>query len=270
VTELYVGTSGWSYSAWNGPFYPKGLAQSKWLEYLSHIFNFVEVDSTFYSIPSPFRVEKWQKNTPPEFRFTAKMPRVITHEKAMTDCLGEMELFYSALAPLKEKLLAFVIQLPPSISYKTGFRAMKNFVGILDSRYRYAVEVRHPSWFNEEFYGFLEQEGVCLVWNQLDTIRAPAMVTADLTYVRLIGDRSISEADFGRIQKDRIEEMRYWAGEIERAKTSRMMKIGIVAANNHYAGFGPGTANMMRKMIGVQETQFGTEKAQAKLYDFGI
>jgi uncharacterized protein YecE (DUF72 family) len=61
VTELYVGTSGWSYSAWNGPFYPKGLAQAKWLEYLSHIFNFVEVDSTFYSIPSPFCVEKWQK-----------------------------------------------------------------------------------------------------------------------------------------------------------------------------------------------------------------
>ena len=206
-------------------------------------------------------------NTPDDFRFAAKIPRVITHEKAMTNCLRELELFYSALAPLREKLLCFVIQLPPSISFKGGFRALKNFVGILDAKYRYAVEVRHPSWFNEEFYAFLKAEQVCLVWNQLDTIRAPAVVTTDFLYLRLIGDRSISEKDFGKIQKDRIAEMEYWAEEVDKAK-AKGLKIGIVAANNHYAGFGPGTAEMFRKIIGCAEKTI--EDKQQRLTDFGV
>ena len=250
-------------------FYPKGMEQTRWLQHYASIFDYVEVDSTFYSIPSPFRVKKWATNTPSDFRFTVKMPKVITHERAMTDCLRELELFYSALAPLKEKLLCYLIQLPPSISFKTGFRALRNFVGILDRRHRYAVEVRHPSWFGEELYDFLRAENICLVWNQLDDIKAPPVVTADFVYLRLIGDRSISEHEFGRIQKDRVAEMEGWAEEIKKSMAAGL-KIGIVAANNHYAGFGPGTANIFRRMVGLSELQFGAEKAQAKLSDFGI
>jgi uncharacterized protein YecE (DUF72 family) len=134
LARLYLGCSGWSYTAWQGPFYSKELEQTKWLQYYSSILDFVEVDSTFYSIPSPFRVKKWAIHTPADFRFTAKMPKVITHEKAMTDVIRELKLFCSAMAPLKEKVLAFPIQLPPPISFKTGFRAMKNFANVLDKR----------------------------------------------------------------------------------------------------------------------------------------
>ncbi len=144
MTRLYVGCSGWSYSSWQGPFYPKGLEQSRWLQYYSRVFDYVEINSTFYSIPSHFSVKKWGINTPVDFRFTAKMPKVITHEKAMSNALRELDYFYSAMAPLREKLLAFLIQLPSSISFKTGFHAMKGFVSVLDKRYRYSVEVRHP------------------------------------------------------------------------------------------------------------------------------
>lgn len=268
MEHLYVGTSGWSYSAWLGPFYPKGLPQTKWLEYVSHIFDFVEIDSTFYSIPSPFRVKKWLTNTPAEFRFAAKIPKVITHEKAMIDCDRELEFFYSGLAPLKEKLLAFVIQLPPSISYKSGQRALKNFIAILDKKYRYAVEVRHASWFNNEFYDYLRTQEVCLVWNQLDTIQAPPVLITDFLYLRLIGDRSINEKDFGRIQKDRVAEMEYWAEQLEKTKTTGL-KIGIVAANNHYAGFGPGTATTFRRMLGIQPSS-NLDRKQSSLGDYGL
>lgn len=133
-------------------------------------------------------------------------------------------------------------------------------------RYRYAVEVRHRSWFDDEFHSFLRKVNVALVWNQLDAIQAPPVVTTDFVYIRLIGDRSIQEHDFGRIQKDRIHEMEFWADELEKLPGS--VKIGVVAANNHYAGFGPGTASTFRAMIGLPEAKVGS--AQTSLADFGV
>ncbi|AIF83932.1 hypothetical protein NTE_01872 [Candidatus Nitrososphaera evergladensis SR1] len=88
---------------------------------------------------------------------------------------------------------------------------------ILNKQYRYAVEIRHPSWFNDELYDFLKRKGICLVWNQLDDIKAPPIVTTDFIYLRLIGDRSISEHEFGRIQKDRVPEMELLAQEVKKA-----------------------------------------------------
>jgi uncharacterized protein YecE (DUF72 family) len=276
MAHLYIGCSGWSYPAWQGPFYPKGLERARWLQHYARIFDFVEIDSTFYSIPSLFRVKKWAINTPPSFRFTAKMPKVITHEKAMSNSLRELDLFYSSMAPLREKLLAFLIQLPPSISFKTGFKVLKEFVSVLDARYRYGIEVRHPSWFNDEFYNFLHENAICLAWNQLDAIKAPPVLTTDFAYIRLIGDRSILEQDFGHIQKDRSKEIVEWANELLLLSSSKATKrerealsIGIVAANNHYAGFGPATANAMRKALNLEEAAIN-KKEQKDLIDFGI
>lgn len=132
-------------------------------------------------------------------------------------------------------------------------------------RYRYAVEVRHRSWFDDQFYSFLRKENVALAWNQLDAIQAPPVVTTDFVYIRFIGDRSIQEHEFGRIQKDRVHEMELWADELEKLPSS--VKIGVVAANNHYAGFGPGTASTFRTMIGMPEAKVGS--AQTSLADFG-
>ena len=266
--HLHVGCSGWSYTAWVGPFYPRGLPQTKWLENYSKLFDYVEVDSSFYSIPSPIRTTKWSKVTPANFRFTTKMPKLITHDKVFYNVDRELELFYGAMTPLKDKLLCVLIQLPSSITYKSGTATFKNFMRIADPQFRYAIEVRHNSWFNDDFYEYLSAENVCLVWNQLDTIQAPPVLTTNFAYLRFIGDRSISEHDFGCIQKDRLAEMQYWAAELKRAKNTRMVKIGIVAANNHYAGFGPGTAGQFRKMLGL-ERQVQEEK-QLTLSEFGI
>lgn len=100
-----------------------------------------------------------------------------------------------------------------------------------------------------------------MVWNQLDKIQSPAIVTSDFTYLRLIGDRSIKEADFGKIQKDREYEMRYWSDRFkETQENDKDVKLGIVAANNHYAGFGAATANMFRVMRGLAPVEWGMQK----------
>ena len=93
-----------------------------------------------------------------------------------------------------------------------------------------------------------------MVWSQLAGIRTPPIVTTDFIYIRFIGDRSIDEKDFGKIQKDRVSEMRKWARRVKRVEEeNKQLNLAIVASNNHYAGFGPGTANMFRKMVGLSE-----------------
>ena len=225
------------------------------------MFNYVEVDSTFYRIPDEFMVKNWDKRTPADFRFTAKFPKVITHDKKFIDVEKELTLFYDAMKPLKNKLLALLIQLPPGLKITEGMEALKQYDFFFDDTYRYAVEVRHPSWFSDLAYNFFSNNNICMVWNQLDTIRSPPIVTSDFTYLRLIGDRSIREEDFGRIQKNRDMEMTYWSDRIKKAQTDeKELKVGIVAANNHYAGFGAATANMFRVMNGMSPVEWGINK----------
>jgi hypothetical protein len=104
-------------------------------------------------------------------------------------------------------------------------------------------------------YNFFANNDVCLVWSQLAELQTPPILTTDFLYLRLIGDRSIQEKDFGRIQIDRVLEMEKWAENIKTVEDERI-KLAIIAANNHYAGFGPGTANVFRNMLGMPEAKW--------------
>ncbi|MGH9924304.1 MAG: DUF72 domain-containing protein [Nitrososphaeraceae archaeon] len=261
--QYYIGCSGWSYSSWQGHFYPKGIENSKWLKYYSKVFNYVEIDSTFYRIPNEFMVKNWYQRTPENFRFTAKFPKVITHDKRLLDLdKDQLNYFFNSISELKEKLLTLLIQLPPSIDIVEGLDALRNILPYLDKGFRYAVEVRHRSWFQDLAYNFFRNNRMCLVWSQLADIRTPPIVTSDSVYVRLIGDRSIQEKDFGRIQIDRIKEMkklaRNFKGDPNEGNLSKV-RYAIVAANNHYAGFGPGTVNIFRQLLGLKEVKWGGE-----------
>ena len=256
--KFYIGCSGWSYTAWKGPFYPSEIKNSKWLEFYSKVFDYVEIDSSFYNIPNIFMVKQWLKKTKEDFRFTAKFPKVITHDKRLKNVDNELQLFFKAIEPLCDKTLALLIQLPPSIEIMEGLQRLRELVHKLDNRFRYAVEVRHQSWFQDLAYNFFANNNICMVWSQIVGIRTPPIVTSDFLYLRFIGDRSLQEKDFGRIQKDRSPEMRKWVNRIKRAEKSneeenKRLKFAIVAANNHYAGFGPMSANIFRKMIGLKE-----------------
>ena len=204
-------------------------------------------------------VRNWVKKTPDNFKFTAKFPKVITHDKHLVDVNEEVYTFLDNMEPLQEKTLALLIQLPPSMQIMPGLQNLKDLVRLLDGRFRYAVEVRHPSWFQDLAYNFFANNDICMVWSQLARMSTPPIVTTDFLYVRFIGNRSIDEKDFGRIQKNRVIEMKQWADEIKNVESGKErgrekeVNLAMIAANNHYAGFGPGTANLFRKMVGLPE-----------------
>jgi uncharacterized protein YecE (DUF72 family) len=232
------------------------------LRYYSKVFDYVEIDSSFYRIPNEFMVKNWYKRTPQNFKFTAKLPKVITHDKRLRNIdEDQVDYFFDSMSELKEKLLALLIQLPPSVEIVEGLDALRNILPHLDKGFRYAVEVRHRSWFQDLAYNFFANNDMCLVWSQLAEIRTPPVVTSDFVYIRFIGDRSIiQERDFGRIQIDRIKEMKKVARNFKEDETNEgnlsNVKLAIVAANNHYAGFGPGTVNMFRQLLGLREVNW--------------
>jgi uncharacterized protein YecE (DUF72 family) len=263
--KYHIGCSGWSYTSWKGPFYPPNLENSDWLRFYSQVFDYVEIDSSFYSIPDQFMVKNWVKRTPDNFRFTAKFPKVITHDKLLADVEENVEQFLENIEPLEKKTLALLIQLPPSLEIMPGLEGLRNLLPLLDDRFRYAIEVRHQSWFQDLAYNFFADNNLCLVWSQLAKIRTPPIVTTDFLYVRFIGDRSIDEKDFGKIQYDRVSEMSDWAIEIKNVEIGKEkgrseVRDAMIAANNHYAGFGPGTVNIFRNMVGLSELSWEDQR----------
>src|SRR5215469_6040104 len=208
------GCSGWSYTSWQGPFYPQNIANSGWLNHYSHIFDYVEIDSSFYRIPNVFMVNHWNTKTPKDFKFTVKFPKVITHEKRLKEVDKELDHFFGAMGRLSNKTLALLIQLPTSLHIHEGLERLRELVPNLDNRFRYAIEVRRSSWFQDLTYNFFANNNISFVWSQLAELQTPPVVTTDFLYVRFIGDRSIQERDFGRIQIDRIAEMQKWAENI--------------------------------------------------------
>jgi uncharacterized protein YecE (DUF72 family) len=195
-------------------------------------------------------VNNWNKRTPDNFRFAVKFPKVITHDKRLKDVRKDIEQFYDAMKPLYDKILVFLMQLPPSLEIAEGLDLIKSLEYLLDPSFRYAIEVRHHSWFNELFYNYLKERNYCLVWSQQDILITPPVITSDFLYLRLIGDRSINERDFGVIKKDRTKEMQQWANILKDIqKNEKNVKTAIVAANNHYAGFGPMTSKLFAEMM---------------------
>ena len=124
-------------------------------------------------------VKNWAKKTPDNFRFTAKFPKVITYDKHLVDVNEEVYTFLENMEPLQEKTLALLIQLPPSMQIMPGLQSLKELVRLLDRRFRYAAEVRHPSWFQDLAYNFFANNDICMVWSQLVRMNTPPIITTD-------------------------------------------------------------------------------------------
>jgi uncharacterized protein YecE (DUF72 family) len=205
-------------------------------------------------MPSAFMVNNWNKRTPDNFKFAVKFPKVITHDKRLKDVDKDIERFYDIMEPLYDKILVFLMQLPPSLQLVEGLDLIKNLQYTLDPSVRYAIEVRHHhSWFNELLYNYMKEKNYCLVWSQQDILITPPILTSDFLYLRLIGDRSIDERDFGKIKKERIKEMQLWRNILKDIqKNEKNVKTSIIEANNHYAGFGPMTAKLFAEMMNLK------------------
>lgn len=285
--NLYIGCSGWSYSGWKGIFYPKDMESKDYLSHYSKFFNIVEVDSTYYNIPSRFVVRGWKDRTPADFKFTLKFPKTITHEKKLEDVTKPLSLLFNALEPLVDKTLMLLIQLPPYLTKIKGFESFKSMIRNLDNRFRYGLEVRESSWFDDEVRDFLIENNISLVWSVRDELTTPQILTTDQIYVRFIGDRSINEKDFGHIVKDRSKELKEFAKhlkEIQEDDTTSTDNIRdvLIAFNNHFAGFGPQSVNDFLKIMNMSEidwknesekqdqthSKYSTGNHQSNLFDF--
>ncbi len=262
--ELKIGCTGWSYQGWSGTFYPKNLKSSEWLKYYSHLFDITEINSTFYKIPAQEIVRRWNAETPRHFKFTAKFPSVITHEKKLDRVNSEVFSFLSSLAPIHEKISALVLQLPPSLSFEEIKPRLGELFDLLPKDFVYPIEGRHKSWFSNNAITYLRQNKHCLVWNAVSGINNPMPITSNYLYVRLIGDRTIPYSKFGKVTQNKEKEIASWAKKLKEIKD---IPYAMIMTNNHFEGFGPATANSLRMQLGMRELIW-EEKKQKTLGSF--
>jgi uncharacterized protein YecE (DUF72 family) len=262
--NIKIGCTGWSYQGWSGTFYPKNLKSSNWLKYYSQLFEITEINSTFYKIPAQEIVRRWDTDTPRHFRFTAKFPSIITHEKRLGRINSEVFSFLASLSPIYEKVSALVLQLPPSLSFEEAKPGLEELFDMLPDDFVYPIEGRHESWFSEDAITYLKQNKHCLVWNEVAGVNNPMPVTSNYLYVRLIGDRSIPDSEFGKVTKNKNILIRNWAKKLQEVKD---IPLAFVMTNNHFEGFGPATANSLRMHLGMRELIW-EEKKQKTLGSF--
>jgi uncharacterized protein YecE (DUF72 family) len=184
--NILVGTSGWSYKEWKGSFYPPKLPADDMLHYYSSRFSTVEVNNSFYRIPSERVLATWAEQVPPEFRFVMKASRRITHNHRLKDEDGSLAYFLRAVNPLGPRLGPTLFQLPPTFKKDAG--RLQDFLTRLPRHWRAALEFRHASWFDDEIYALLQARDVSLVAVDQDEgegTGAPLVATASWGYLRL-------------------------------------------------------------------------------------
>jgi uncharacterized protein YecE (DUF72 family) len=273
--NLLVGTSSWSSSDWQGVFYGKGTRPGDYIAEYAKRFRTVEIDSSFYHAPGAKTVEGWAEKTPPEFIFSAKVPQVITHEKALVGCEEETRRFLEVMSLLGPRLGPLVFQFPyvakgkDAGEYRTGAdfrRRLAAYLELLPRGFRYAVEVRNGAWIDADFLGLLRERGVALVLSDYYTMPSLATLaercdplTGDFTLVRFLGNRKEMDdliarkkleegkaREFDEIIVDRKAEMESWVPALKHLVPRT--QITFAYFNNHYAGFGPGSAAIFAQM----------------------
>lgn len=197
MKTIFIGTSGYNYKHWKGDFYPEGLAQKKWMEFYSQQFTSVEINATFYRSFQAHVYAHWYEITDPEFTFTLKGPRTVTHIKRLTDVHGEIEGFFMANAALKEKLSSVLWQFPASLKNDPGkLELFSDFLKQLPKTIRQVVEFRHNSWFTDAVYVLLREHNVGFVINDSSRFHATHAITADFVYIRFHGPRALYSSSY--------------------------------------------------------------------------
>lgn len=182
--NLYVGTSGYSYKEWKGSFYPDDLPAKSMLRYYAERFRAVEINNTFYRMPTASVLEAWSSEVPTDFQFVLKASRQITHIKRLKDVADSVSYLLEVAAALKDRLGALLFQLPPNL--KKDIPRLRDFLALLPPERRTAFEFRHQSWFDEDTFGLLNDHRAALCIAEAETdLEVPFVATADWGYLRL-------------------------------------------------------------------------------------
>ncbi len=240
-----IGTSGWSYAEWVGVFYPSST-ESK-LRHYTHVFSTVEIDSTFYAFPQSGVVQGWNRYTPGNFLFAAKLPKAITHDrlkKLDAETEKEMDRFAELMMPLNngEKLACLLIQLPPSYTYDLGH--LEQFLAMLPHGFRYAAEFRHKSWLQPQTWKTLEKYNVAYTIVDEPLLPPDVHLTADFAYLRWHGHGQNPWYNYHYSNK----ELEDWKPRLEEVQSSTKNVYGYF--NNHFHGYAVENALKILRILG--------------------
>ena len=240
MAEIRIGTSGYHYNHWRGTFYPEKLPQKQWLSYYVEHFDTVELNNTFYRLPTFQAMNAWRENTPEHFLFAVKGSRFITHnlklsrpENAINNILPRAEVLGKKLGPI-------LWQLPPS--WRVNAERLREFLEALPRYHRYVFELREPSWLNAEIYALLERFNAAFCIYEIAGFTTSIITTADFVYIRLHGP------DVKKYQGSyEAKTLRTWARRIE--NWYDVGKSIYVYFDNDQAGYAAHNALALRKML---------------------
>ena len=250
--SFHIGTSSWKWDVWKGVFLPPSGDE---LAGYARVFSTVEIDSTWYHTPAPRVVSSWASRVPAGFRFAAKVPREITHDRLLVDCADALSGFLESMAYLEEARGPLLLQFPPTWSYAEGIRSLHEFAPLLadatERGWQFAAEFRHRSWWRDSVADLLQRFGIAWVlgdtgaWWDTDA-PPPLYVTTDWTYIRWRGDRYEEFGPFNALQKNRE------AAEDRWMETLRELPVDDVWGyfSNQWAGFAPGSAHGFLRRLG--------------------
>jgi uncharacterized protein YecE (DUF72 family) len=207
--EIYIGTSGWHYRHWIGTFYPSTTKANKQFDFYKQVFNTVEINNSFYRLPSPETFKAWYQESPENFSFCVKASRYITHMKKLKEPKDTTRRFFENVRSLKEKLGPILFQLPPS--WKVNSDRFKEFLDSLPDRYRYVFEFRNSTWYSEEIFDLLRNHNCAFCIYELAGHQSPTNITADFVYVRLHGPGDKYQGSYSHDQlSDWAEQCKDW------------------------------------------------------------
>jgi len=183
--KLRVGTSGYSYKQWKGSFYPEKLPEREMLAFYGKQFSTVEINHSFYRMPSESILLNWAKSVPEGFQFALKANQQITHIRRLRNCEETLKRFLEVASVLQDgdHLGPILVQLPPNFKFDKPI--LEEFLALRPPAFQFAFEVRHPSWYTEETYAILRRLGTALCLAETEKDTPPEVLTADFTYVRL-------------------------------------------------------------------------------------
>ena len=237
--DIRIGTSGWHYRHWVGRFYSKGLPAKEMFAFYQRHFDTVELNNSFYRLPTPEAFDAWRESSRPDFIFAVKGSRFVTHNKKLKDPEQPLKNLLPRAERLAEKLGAILWQLPPK--WRRNVERLEEFLQALPKQHRYAFEFREPSWHHESVYEVLRQHNAAYCIYELEGFSTEPLVTADFTYVRLHGPGGKYQGSYSD------DQLRAWADRIR--EWSKKLRAVYVYFDNDQAAYAPRNALTLKQMV---------------------
>jgi uncharacterized protein YecE (DUF72 family) len=237
--RYYIGTSGWHYEHWRYSFYPGTLAKAKWLEFYAGYFDTVELNNSFYRLPSEAAFAAWRNSSPAGFTFAVKVSRFVTHIKRLKNVQEAVETFMSRAKILGDKLGPLLYQLPPNM-HRNDER-LESFLGTLPRGMKHVFEFRHRSWLDDEVFEILRKHNVGLCVFDMPSLTCPLVATADFAYIRFHGSTGLYFSCYSD------EELAGWAERL--AGLTAKLKEVYIYFNNDAETFAVRNAMTLREYL---------------------